>query len=260
MISEDQQDTAALYALGLLDAEEAAEFERAAARDPELGALVRELRDAAALAALEAEQVAPPGGLRAEVLARVAAEAAAVVPTPITTAPAPAPTNVVRGPWTATSWIPWAAAAALAAVCGVLWMQTGKLRTEVASLRQASGFTAPAERLQQIVFCELDPVTKAKPIPRVAIAWDAERREGVARLSHLDPPGEGKDYQLWVVEDGVKDPVSAGVMKVNPEGSAEAVFKPAAPGNQKAVAFALSVERAGGVTKNQGPIVMLGKL
>lgn len=245
MISEGQQDAAALYALGLMDADHASEFERATTSDPKLGELARELRDALALVAHDVEQMAAPPELRAAVLARVAAEAA------------PA-TNIVRVHW--TTWVPRAAAAALLVCCGVLWMQTGKLRNEVASLRQASGFTAPAEQLERIVFCELDPVEKVKPAPRVAIAWDADRREGVVRLSHLDPIGPGKDYQLWVVEEGVKDAVSAGVMKVNPEGSAEAMFRPAAPGNQRALAFALSVERAGGVTKNQGPIVMLGKL
>ena len=47
MISEEQQDQAALYALGLLDADEDAAFESELRANAELRDLVRELREAA---------------------------------------------------------------------------------------------------------------------------------------------------------------------------------------------------------------------
>ena len=48
MISEEQQDQAALHVLGLLSAAEAAAFESALSASAELRDLVRELREAAA--------------------------------------------------------------------------------------------------------------------------------------------------------------------------------------------------------------------
>ena len=129
----------------------------------------------------------------------------------------------------------------------------GQLRTE-----------APPEggALRQVAFCplELQPAPETTT-PRAAVLWDAARREGKLRVTHLPPPGEGKDYQLWVVETGRKDAVSAGVVSVGAENTAEVPFTPVAEGGKEpVVAFALSVERAGGSPKNEGPILFLGKL
>ena len=54
MISEEQQDQAALYALGLLGADEDAAFESELRANAELRDLVRELREAAGDLALTA--------------------------------------------------------------------------------------------------------------------------------------------------------------------------------------------------------------
>ena len=63
------------------------------------------------------------------------------------------------------------------------------------------------------------------------------------------------------MEAGHKDAVSAGVVKVGAGDTAEADFQPAGDdGKAEVVAFALSVERAGGASKNEGPILFLGKL
>ena len=81
------------------------------------------------------------------------------------------------------------------------------------------------------------------------------------RLSHVPPAGVGEDYELWVVESGHPDAVSAGVVTVDAAGAAQVVFRPVASGGaDPAAAFALSVERAGGAAKNEGPILFLGKL
>lgn len=242
MIFDEQQETAALYALGMLDAREASTFERAMAADAALRDLARELRDAAASVARDVAIVPPPAGLRAKILRAVA--------------PAP-PVNIVRF---TLAWVPWAAAAALALCCGVLATREGDLRREMASLRGQAAATAPADGFAHLTFCSLDPVPPEKPQPRASVAWDAGRRLGVVRLSHLEPPAEGKDYQLWVVEEGVKKPVSAGVVHVDGEGRGEAVFKPVTRDAQKAQAFAISMEQAGGVPEGQGPVVLMGKL
>ena len=275
MISEDQQDQAALYALGLLDADEAAACERALVADGELRALVEDFRDAAA-SLVQASAVTPPAGLRERVLSRVAAEAKAV--------DEPASGKVVAMPpprrWV---WVPWAAAAVLALACTLLGTLSWKLRreetrghrrlaeatrqldeaTQKARLAEAARATEAGSALLRVSYCALQPVPAAQQTgPQAAVLWDAATRRGRLQIQKLPPPGTGKDYQLWTVETGHKNPVSAGVVRLNADGGATVDFQPGAGDDADAAvaAFALSVERAGGAANNEGPILFLGKL
>lgn len=242
MISEDQQELAALYALGALDAREADAFERELAQDPALRELTRDFRDAAASLVSGAPALPAPARLRARVLRAVAPRE---------------PANVVR---MVPAWVPWAAAATLAVCCGLLAAREGYLRAEVAGMRGSARLNAAPDALAQISFCSLTPLPPGKVQPQASIAWDRSRRLGAVRLEHLDPPAAGKDYQLWVVEEGKPKPVSAGVVHVNPEGAGRAIFKPVGAGAGDAQAFALSLEDAGGVPEGKGPILLMGKL
>lgn len=261
-MNEGQQERASLYALGLLDADEAAEFERELAADGELRTLTAELREAVASLVRTASEALPPPRLRARLLARVAKEARAsdsILGKP------------VAGPaW--TQWISLAAAAALAILCVFLRSEKAEAerhwlvaRSELATLRKMYG-TAEANTdrasIAQVAFCTLEPVPAPQQTgPQAAVLWDAARRRGRLHISGLPPAGEGKDYQLWTVETGIKDPVNSGLVKVGADNIAEVEFQPQGDdGKGPAVAFALSRERAGGVPKNEGPILFLGKL
>lgn len=273
MISEETQDQAALYALGLLDADEAAAFEHALAADGTLRTLTAELREAAAsLARTDARGGSAPSHMRARVLAAVAAGEHGH----------PAAGKVVAGPW--KRWLPQVAAAILMVCCGGLLWSGINLRTryrdvvrtlhrdaeaaERTATWRAHGLeeqlrAAETNRLQQITFCALESVPAARQTgPQAAVLWDAAQRRGRLQIRKLPSAGTGKDYQLWAVEAGHKNPVSAGVIKVDPEGVAAMVFQPG-PGDDvksEVTAFALSVERAGGVPQNEGPILFMGKL
>jgi len=61
MISEEQQDQAALYVLGLLEPPEAAAFESELTANAELRDIARELREAAGIAALAVPPQTPTG-------------------------------------------------------------------------------------------------------------------------------------------------------------------------------------------------------
>ena len=95
------------------------------------------------------------------------------------------------------------------------------------------------------------------PNAKVTVAWQPDRQSGIITIANMPPPGPGRDYQLWAVEATHKDPISAGIIHVNPNGVTRIQFKP-----DQAVAqikaFAISIEREGGVTKPEGPIVMVG--
>ena len=267
MISDELQEQAALHAMGLLDAAEAEAFERQLAADGELRALTAELRETAAQLAYSAQdadgRTAPRPALRARVLAETGRAAAS---------DNPAAGKVVRGPWGGT-WLPWAMAALLMLCCGALAVDRQRLHKEIsalarktaavevadAELRGAASSPSAADALRQVAFCPLEPQPPtAANTPRAAVLWDAARREGTLRLAHVPPAGAGKDYQLWVVESGHPDAVSAGVVSVDASGAAQVAFRPVQDG--AAAAFALSVERAGGSEKNAGPILFLGKL
>ena len=164
------------------------------------------------------------------------------------------------------SWVPWACAALLLGCCVVLAWNHQTLTRQVARLAQldrsasATAHTGP-DVFSQVAFCELEPTPDAPVRPRAAVLWDAAERKGVLRISELAPPAAGKDYQLWAVKAGSKQPVNAGVVHLDAVGHADVSFQPdTIPGDNQVVALALSVEKAGGSPTNQGPILFLGKL
>ena len=73
MISEQQQEQAALCALGLLGPEEEAQFTEAVRSNPELREFVRALQQTADKLVLTAPVQAPPPGLKQKVLNRIQA-------------------------------------------------------------------------------------------------------------------------------------------------------------------------------------------
>jgi anti-sigma-K factor RskA len=79
----------------------------------------------------------------------------------------------------------------------------------------------------------------------------------VIRITNLPAPALGMDYQLWAVDAAHKDPISAGVVRVDRNGVAQIRFKPIEMA-QQVKAFAISLEREGGVPKKQGPILLAG--
>ena len=264
MISETQQEQGTLYALGLLDADEAAAFERELATDAQLRALVRDLRETAtSLAEITVEPyISPPPELRDRVLQAITQEAqfAPTLKTQPTRATLAAG-KIVRGSF---SWVPWALAALLLGCTVLLALDGLKMRREVADVNGrlvVAPTPAPVDVFSKVAFCELEPTPDAPIRPRAAALWDATEHRGVLRISQLAPPAAGKDYQLWAVEAGNKNPVNAGVVHLDGQGHADVAFQPdAIPGNNKVVALALSVEKVGGSPTNQGPILFVGKL
>ena len=254
MIAEPAQEQAALHALGLLDADEASAFEQACAADPALDALAAELRESAAAVAGSAAG-APPAALKARVLALVEEEAR--------DAAEPTKGKIVAGP--GVNWLPWALAALLMVCCGVLGADRLRLQRTAAENGHAAVERAMIPDvqplpLQRVVFCPLEPTAAGAALPQVAVIWDAVARQGKVRLSNLPPPGAGHDYQLWVIETGRKEPISAGVVPTAAGTSVEVSFQPVPQGATEPVAaFALSLEQVGGSPTNKGPVLFLGK-
>jgi anti-sigma-K factor RskA len=236
MISEEQQDQAALYALGLLDADEDAAFESELRANAELRDLVRELREAAGAVALAAPPQTPPASLKQVIMREIAMK----LEEPIRMSPQRA----------VFDWIPWAIAAGLTVFCGLLALDRVRLERELADIRAA-------DPLMQTTFFTLAPSAPAPADAKATVAWQPGHQSGVIRISNLPAPQPGKDYQLWAVDAEHKDPISAGIIRVDKNGVAQVRFKPVEKA-EHVKAFAISLEREGGVPKKEGPILLVG--
>src|SRR5436190_1061169 len=236
MISEEQQDQAALYALGLLGTAEDAAFESELKVNAELRDLVRELREVAGDLALTTPSLQPPASLKQRIMREITTKQ--VVPMP------PQQRRASFG------WMPWAIAAGLAVFCGLLAVDRIRLERQLADTRAV-------DPLMQTTFVTLAPSAPAPADAKATVAWQPGRQSGVIRISNLPAPQSGKDYQLWAVDAEHKDPISAGIIRVDKNGVAQVRFKPVEKA-EHVKAFAISLEREGGVPKKEGPILLVG--
>ena len=261
MIAEPQQEQACLYALGALSPEETAAFERALRDNAELQEFTRQLQDVSVAVALSTRMVAPPADLKARVLA--ALKAGNVVRADFR------PVETPRG--VRFTWLPWALAACVTLLCGVLAVQKRALRKDVARLSAAdqeqqtrltglqndlAEFRAK-DRVSQMRIAMLGSLLESAPKAVAVSLWDAERQDGVLLVQNLNPLPAGQDYQLWVIDPKHGAPVDAGVFTVDAKGTVRFRFKPKAP-VLSADKFAVTVEKKGGVPAPQGTMVLAG--
>ena len=105
----------------------------------------------------------------------------------------------------------------------------------------------------------LASMLKNSPQALAVAVWNPATQEGVLRVDKLPALAANKDYQLWLVDPQYPNPVDGGVFTVDAQtGVARVQFKAKQP--VKAInAFAVTLERKGGVPKAEGPFVLLGK-
>lgn len=279
MNPEERDELAALYALGMLEGEERADFERTLKADSALQDLVAEYETATAEVALSLPPQEAPDSVRQQVMAEAEKHS-------LREAPATRSAGALSG------WIPWALAAGLAVACGLsinrtlqLTTEQSRLAVESANLRtKITQLQGEREQLQGRVnallqekadlevrvasFQKRDPLREIRnyslapqaeaPDPRPLTAlWDASRQEGVLDLTKLPAPPSDKDYQLWVIPTDSPTPVDGGILTAAV--GARAVFQ-APQGITKVGALAISLEPKGGSVAARGPIIYLGKM
>jgi anti-sigma-K factor RskA len=274
-MTESQEESAALFALELLEGAERASFAAEIARDPALAREAHALREAAAALAYCAGDVEPPEQLRKRILASAGGAK-----------------TVRRSAF--PSFIPWALAAGFAALslslAGVYWTQHSALRLlaeqrELAevnlriardqmegerilnerTLGDTSRRLADMERemrsagdLGRLKIARLGSMPGNSPAALAVAVWDADRQQGMLEVSKLPAAAADRDYQLWVIDPHYASPVSGGVFHVDSStGSARMHFHADKP-IQLASKFAVSIERKGGSSGGpQGPIVLI---
>lgn len=231
-MNEQLEEQASLYVLGLLEGADAAAFEQQMQSDPELRALVDQLDEAAAAVSHSAPSRALPSELRERVLAEVRREKTVAFPR-------------------RSNWLPWALAACFALTSAYLVAERGGLRKRLTRLEQR-------DVLAQIQIASLSSKLENAPDANAVVVWDEKKQRGVLKVTQLPRNEENRDYQLWLVDPRYKDPIDGGVFHVSNDGSLRVPFHPRSP-VRDAKGFAISLERKGGVTKAEGPIVLLGK-
>ena len=271
MITERQEELAALYAFNLLEGTELIEFKSELERNAELRSLTRQLAETAALTALCAPQIDPPAALKERALA-------------LTTSGA---SDAKLIPFRFSTFAPWAVAAGLALAAVWLGGQNFFLRTENASLRTERHLAETAYKMAQNKLTERSllaesminslgtKLRKSEDLARLKVSalaslagntkeaqviavWDPEQQTGLLTMEKLPPITDTQDYQIWIVDPAYPDPVNAGVFHIASDGRVALPFKPDQPVIQ-AAAFAISLEKKGGVPKAEGTLVLLGK-
>jgi anti-sigma-K factor RskA len=265
MIDEATQERACLFVLGLLPPDEAADFQQHLGSNDELRALTAGLNNATVALAKDAPAQMPPAELKARILGSLAAyhEAKAKV-TPF--------------PQRKVTWVPWAAAAALAGLFSWQAMQTTaakqredalaaelkqretawRLKDEARSqdlalsqrnagvLQEKLNELEQRDVLSQAQIAVLGSLLKDQPKAVAVSLWDQQKQNGLLVVENLPALAPGKDYQLWVIDPAIPAPVSAGVFKVDAQGKMKLSFKPTAA-IQTAGKFAITEEAEGGV-------------
>jgi anti-sigma-K factor RskA len=272
MITERHEELAALYAFDLLEGAERSAFEAELAGNPELASYTRALRDSTVHLALAAPQVTPPPALKARILAAVEA---------------PAPGSDVV-PFSPFRLMPWGLAAALAVTTAWLLSHNLALQTENQALQTERQLAEVAYKAAQNQLNERSllaekmishlgtQLRRSEDLARLKVSalaslagntkeaqaiavWDPEQQSGLLTFDKMPVISEAQDYQIWVVDPAYPNPVNGGVFRVDENGRATLAFKPDQPVHA-AAAFAISLEKKGGVPKAEGPIVLLGKV
>lgn len=275
MISERHEELATLYTLGLLERAERNAFESELAGNVELRSLEASLAETTAALALSARPIVPPATLKARVLSAASAETSPGLP------PSASLINFPR-------WLPLAAAAGLAVATVWLGTQNLSLREQNAALHTKRelaelAYQAAQSQLRERTLIaesmindlgrqlrEQQDLTRLKvtalaslagnsPTAQAIAVWDPGRETGLLTIDRLPAIADSQDYQIWVVDPAYPIPVDGGVFKPGADGRAVLTFHGDKP-IKSVAAFAISLEKKGGVPKAEGPIVLLGKL
>jgi len=163
-------------------------------------------------------------------------------------------------------WAPWAGAAALAIIVGVLWREDASLRRQMSSIHrtlseQQHELAYAREVVATLVAPESQQVTlvaaKTPPQPHGKAFYRRATGNLIFLASNLPALPPGKIYELWLIPS-TGSPVAAGLFRPDSHGGA-AVLNPPLPTRLEAKTFAVTLEPAtGSHDAPRGPAVIVG--
>lgn len=251
-VHEQFADDLALYALGLLGAEERQAIEKHLQECPHCLQELARLRQAASTLALSVRGTEPPARSRERLMAAIAKE------------PHRTQVRSIRQrPWLIA--LKWTAAAAAVVIVFSLLQERANLRQRIVSLEA----NAAAQQRQ---------LTEAKDLMVTLTSADAERFTLRGSKTPLPPQGKAiyvrasgtllflasnmptpppqKTYELWLIPTSGA-PIPAGLFKPRPDGTATIVRPPLPPGVE-AKTFAITIEPEAGSSAPTSAPIMVG--
>lgn len=245
------------YLSGQATQAQSLEFEKRIVSDPEFSAQVDRLESWLAPLDENISDHAPPDGLLDQIMMQIetqndstaagSAPSASAVPTA-----APAPANDRSA---LTFWRTAAIAASLIAFASIgLHLVPASERSETTEPRdyvERPPVTLPAEPPL------LALLSGETPSPLVAIIYNQDTGQVVARLSNVEVPDDG-DLQLWLIREGEETPQSLGLLERTEDGQVE-IESPAVL-NPETDVLAVSLEALGGSRSAgpEGPVLFTG--
>ncbi len=264
------------YALDALTDEERAEVDAYAAANPEAAARLAVLAQDAAGLALMTTPITPSPTVKADLMARVAADSRAAPPPLPLPSPRPTPRPVARPEPTRRRWGSWVPAAgfvvavlALIIAAGAILnlnRQNARLETAIAGLESTiAGLQAEMGTLRTrngelqdqlqaredqlaaylapgTITVALGDITGLHPDSVGTLTLHPDDDTATLHVANLPALDETQTYQAWLIADGT--PVSAGTFNVDASGAATHAIGDAAPGSFEAIG--VSIEPAGG--------------
>lgn len=191
-------------------------------------------------------------------------------------------------PKATVSWVSfggWGVAAALAVVAAVLADRASQRGAEVQALQaqvvegreaieRVTGELSAVVDERELLVSRITQLNSRRSLDQMQIAtlssqleeasygfavFDTQADEGVIEVVNLPEIKSTQDYQLWVVDPQYPNPVDGGIVKVDADGRASIRFQAKQP-VENVAAFAISLERKGGVPVAEGPMVLVGAL
>ena len=258
-MSHEPFDTlAAAWALGALDGEDRAAFERHLAEGCDVcAAELRSSAEALAAVARSVPPMIPPPEVKAALLGRINATAP-------TRRDAARPRRLV---WAVASLVAVLAVAGFTAtlVATRYEARLGQMAREAAALRETvqrdeAALREQTAEYQSAVDLLRDPATQVvllrglgpNPEANGRVIWHPTAG-GHVFVANLPTAPAGKAYELWTIGDGAPRP--AGLFRVDASGRGTHRIEPLADG-QPVKVFAVTLEPEGGVPAPTGPMVL----
>lgn len=256
------QEDMALYAMQGCSEEESAvvraHVEACAGCRVELETVTRDL----AVIAMSVEQHPLPEGARQRFIEKISDAQGAEGRAKET----PVPIRRERPARSATVWVPWAMAAAIALIAVWLGVRVTTLNRELgAKTRELADLTVANAHAREVLELLTAPdaqhvlltTGKTKPAPSARAVYQASRGCLILQASNLEPLPEHRAYELWVIPANGKAPIPAGLFWPDASGSASLVM-PKIPTGVAAKAFGVTIEKDEGSPWPTTPILLAG--
>lgn len=274
----DLREAIGLYVLGALSPDDRLRVEAHLRTCEACSAEAASLREVAAALPHDVVLVDPPAALRQKVLAAAGAGRSPVVtPFPSSASNRGVVPDTQVTPRTSNAWTGWLAAAAmlLAAIGAGLYAFNLQTRLDDVQVRLAAAATRLRESELRVAAASQEATTARASLAlltapdtldlKLAGQGAAARASGRAFISRsrgllfaaaqLPALPEGRTYQLWYLTRGA--PVSAGLVKPDPQGTIATALPVAADAPVDPAGFAVSIEPDGGVPAPTGAIVLV---